>query len=244
MQSLNEKAVHWIFSQSLKFARLIDSPDGCAERRTTWMHTRSELGSDHEIVKSCFLEIIARPWFTRLWTLQEALLAKHKPVYAIGKYMSSELPRLWFDFSDQQSQAPDFDFSTGILSHMALSDIHDLRENVARARAGSEASDIHERARQERTEYKIAGLGQAIVRTQSEQEPTQWQSSGQAAPSHEGVGRARAAAARLVHIMKYTATRHASLPHDMIYGVLGLAFTQLPAHLTPNHDLPYTSVYQ
>ncbi|CAI7606502.1 unnamed protein product [Penicillium bialowiezense] len=53
---------------------------------------------------------------------------------------------------------------------------------------------------------------------------------------------------QLLELLDSTARRHCTIPHDTIYGVLGLWHhvrrQELPQELTPNYDIPYADVCQ
>jgi len=50
---------------------------------------------------------------------------------------------------------------------------------------------------------------------------------------------------QLVRILSFTTGKNAKIPHDLLYGILGLiGYTQLPPELLPNYDVPFGQVFQ
>ena len=68
----------------------IGADERCSDM--TWLKQyplADELGTQYELFKLAFLSTIQNPWFSRIWIIQEAVLPRSNPMFALGRHTTS-----------------------------------------------------------------------------------------------------------------------------------------------------------
>jgi len=154
-----------------------------------------DLGQEYHAFTEAFLSIIQRPWFERIWIIQESVLAQTDPLFVIGPHFTNALGALSLIYTRLLAEAGD-----------------PRQELIVRRNLGP---------------IKILRLRHYCrslwTRSQNSSELS--------------------AFARMLNgILRDTTLGYVStLPHDMIYALLGMALCPgLPAPLAPDYQNPST----
>ena len=156
---------------------------------------------DRDRLANELLGIMRRPWFSRIWTVQEAVLATSDPLMVLGGLV-----------------APARALSIGMTMLM----LHNQETRLIHA---SHASHAY-------SGLRIIDIMRAAERRR---------------PRDDSDRTMSAFAQRLYRAISLTASSYAcTVPHDMIYGLLGLACppSHLPDRLTPAYDISFQDLYR
>ncbi|OTB19950.1 hypothetical protein K445DRAFT_18492 [Daldinia sp. EC12] len=153
------------------------------------------LGHAYKVVMDMMTDILQRPWFERIWTLQEACLDANPTVY-VGRH-STYIRRL-ISFAEEFARWNRIlHLLPGYKRGIAIQNINDLQQ------------DIYD---DEDDSPRKLKLGEVLVK-----------------------------------IIRIAGAAKSMLPHDQIYGLLGilkyLKGEELPDDLLPNYHASYTEMY-
>lgn len=163
-----------------------------------WIASFENLVDNRDLLAAGIIQIMRKSWFSRVWTVQEAVLATEEPIIVLGgliapaRALSICMVMLMLQRSDQR-------LINATHNHSGLNIIDMMR---------------HEQKRSLRSD-----LERSLT----------------------------AFARRLYQAIHHTASSHVcSVPHDMIYGLLGIADSpsDLPDFLKPNYTTKFSEVYR
>ncbi len=149
-----------------------------------------------------YLNLMASPWFRRVWVLQEYALSCRRPIALIGSYL---LPlRVLEDWpATMRERTRALDTSPKEIS--------------------SRLDRLHVIEAGKRSNWPSAAIRYLIRATEF---------------------RSKSTAHQLVRLVAKMGGQRATVPHDYIYGLLGLVDSwTLPSHLAPDYTLPHARVF-
>jgi hypothetical protein len=184
--------------------RIMEMARAVPSKPKTWKSDLTELFDrswrDYNPFIQAIVELAARPWFTRLWVVQEAVLANREPMIFAGRAWSYMADFFDLACAIQEYKSDYYGAFPGSLNLSRFFSLALIRINYHNQKSNHEISIVEQSRLAVRLDMIIENTG----------------------------GQFRA-----------------SLPHDYIYGLLGLTGSkELPPTLTPDYSKSYLLVYQ